>query len=172
MQEAALGLTCREAFTVFSQNETLILQDRVNNLKAEIERWKNMYYRQLQRVEWAGDKFVKHDIVCGCLYGDCEECGNETNECTCLIKTCQCYECDDDMRTWGLDNGFNNSGHWGRALYFDAGNNDENFVNLKDLNGDGNLILRLGYADEVFSPGTENFDFGSSPTDVASPNTT
>jgi len=34
MQSAALGLTCKDAFQVFSQNETLALQGQVKELKA------------------------------------------------------------------------------------------------------------------------------------------
>ena len=39
MQPAALGLTCREALMVFSQNETLALQRRVAELEARLARW-------------------------------------------------------------------------------------------------------------------------------------
>jgi len=38
MQGAALGLTCKDAFQVFSQNETLALQGQVKELKALLAR--------------------------------------------------------------------------------------------------------------------------------------
>mgnify|MGYP000141398138 CR=1 FL=1 len=40
MNSAALGLTCQDAFQIFSQNETLILQKQVNDLTTQILQYK------------------------------------------------------------------------------------------------------------------------------------
>ena len=101
MQPAALGLTCKDAFTVFSQNETLALQKRVSALEEEIKHWKKLYFRQLQRIEWAGDLLQDLKIRCGCNYGDCDECGHPADSCTCMIKMCGCKDCAEDRELWG-----------------------------------------------------------------------
>ena len=43
---SALGLTCREAFTVFSQNETLLLQNDVLRLEKEFTELKARIIRK------------------------------------------------------------------------------------------------------------------------------
>lgn len=108
MNAAALGLTCKEAMFVFSQNETLRLQTRVQQLEKELHVIKKMYLRQLGRIEWASDVMWEHGIRCGCDYGDCDTCGKEQTSCSCQIRTCKCKECKDDEDHWcnvQVDNG-------------------------------------------------------------------
>ena len=93
---SALGLTCREAFTVFSQNETLWLQKEVRRLESEIEihvcdyaSLKDRFIRKQQSNGYAGE---------GCYYGDCAFCERTLDVCQCDWK-CECRECDDDRDT-------------------------------------------------------------------------
>ena len=65
----ALGLTCREAFTVFSQNETLRLQKEVLRLETELADVNNRFYRFKFGHGYAGQ---------GCYYGDCAMCDLST----------------------------------------------------------------------------------------------
>ena len=83
---SALGLTCREAFTVFSQNETLCLQKEVLRLEKELADVNNRFYRFKLRHGYAGQ---------GCYYGDCAVCERNVDECRC-DWTCDCKDCDDD----------------------------------------------------------------------------
>jgi len=56
MQGAALGLTCKDAFQVFSQNETLALQGQVKQLKA-------LLARHRPPIADAGQKLHKADVL-------------------------------------------------------------------------------------------------------------
>ena len=93
MESAALGLTCKEALVVFSQNETLRLQARVQELENEMKVIKKQYLKQLERIEWAADVMCENGIRCGCDYDYCETCDNDPESCTCPIRTCRCEEC-------------------------------------------------------------------------------
>ena len=83
---SALGLTCREAFTVFSQNETLRLQQEVLRLETEFANLKARFIRKNM-----SDGYVAQ----GCFYGLCAFCECETNDC-CCDWMCECNECEDD----------------------------------------------------------------------------
>ena len=91
---SALGLTCREAFTVFSQNETLRLQKEVLRLETELADVNNRFYRFKLGYGYAGQ---------GCYYGDCAMCERHIDEC-CCDWICDCKDCDEDrehMKTKG-----------------------------------------------------------------------
>lgn len=103
MNAAGLGLTCKEALLVFSQNETLKLQARVSELENELSVMKKMYFKQLERIEWAADVMWKHGIRCGCSYGMCDTCDQHEDTCTCRIQTCRCKDCEEDNRDWCND---------------------------------------------------------------------
>ena len=103
MQHAAMGLTCKEAFTVFSQNETLRLQTRVSELEKQLMTIQRQYLKQLERIEWAADVMWKHGIRCGCYRGGCHFCNEPADTCTCQIRNCQCEECKDDMHDDSVD---------------------------------------------------------------------
>lgn len=75
---SALGLTCREAFTVFSQNETLRLQKEVLRLEEALANLKA--------------RFIHNQ---GCYYTDCGFCERGMNNCRC-DWTCQCFACCSD----------------------------------------------------------------------------
>ena len=83
---SALGLTCREAFTVFSQNETLRLQQEVLRLEKVLADVNNRFIRFKLRHGYAGQ---------GCYYGDCAVCERNVDKCRC-DWTCDCKDCDDD----------------------------------------------------------------------------
>ena len=83
---SALGLTCREAFTVFSQNETLRLQQEVLRLEKEFANLKARIIRKNLSDGYAPE---------GCFYGMCAFCECETNDCFCDWM-CECNECRDD----------------------------------------------------------------------------
>jgi len=51
MQGAALGLTCKDAFQVFSQNETLALQAQVKQLKALLAHHRPPITRAADKIE-------------------------------------------------------------------------------------------------------------------------
>jgi len=51
MQGAALGLTCKDAFQVFSQNETLALQAQVKQLKARLAYYSPPITRPQDKIE-------------------------------------------------------------------------------------------------------------------------
>ena len=149
MKLAALGLTCQDAFTVFSQNETLALQKRVSALEEEIKHWKKLYYRQLQRIEWAGDFMQKNEIRCGCNYGYCEECDNDADSCTCMIRMCGCKDCVDDREYWGRANNCPSPVYSDSyELVIDPETYDESHIlgpcecYLTDINGDGTIVSR------------------------------
>lgn len=82
MQPAALGLTCKNAFVIFSQNETLRLQQEIQQLK--------------EQLNWACQVMSDAGIQTGCNYANCTLCGNEPALCTCIIRMCQCHECVED----------------------------------------------------------------------------
>ena len=109
---SALGLTCREAFVVFSQNETLYLQKEVERLQQELANLKQRHARE------SYEKYVKlsnyrgallsygyctqcegTDHICycnqGCHCGNCSVCGRFEPDCHC-DWTCFCSECDED----------------------------------------------------------------------------
>lgn len=90
---SALGLTCREAFTVFSQNETLRLQKEVLRLETELATsvcdYTSLKARFIRKNR--SDGYVDQ----GCSYGMCAFCECETNDCRC-DWVCQCKECEDD----------------------------------------------------------------------------
>ena len=83
---SALGLTCREAFTVFSQNETLRLQQEVLRLETEFANLKARFIRKQQSNGYAGQ---------GCYYGDCAMCERDVSECRC-DWICDCKDCVED----------------------------------------------------------------------------
>ena len=83
---SALGLTCREAFTVFAQNETLRLQNEVLRLEKDFMELKARIIRKN-----LNDGYV-HE---GCFYGMCAFCECESNDCLCDWM-CECHECRDD----------------------------------------------------------------------------
>ena len=90
---SALGLTCREAFTVFSQNESLRLQQEVRRLESEIEihvrdyaSLKDRFIRKQQSNGYAGE---------GCYDGLCAMCERAHDDCHC-DWTCKCFACDND----------------------------------------------------------------------------
>ena len=84
---SALGLTCREAFTVFSQNETLRLQNEVLRLEKIVAELKARIVRKNQDDGYAS---------VGCFYGMCAFCECESNDCLCDWM-CECNECRDDQ---------------------------------------------------------------------------
>ena len=106
---SALGLTCREAFTVFSQNETLWLQKEVRRLEKEIEMHaceytslKHRFIRKQLALGYVGE---------GCYEGQCAWCERCHDDCRC-DWVCDCKECvegrehyrkkgltDDEIRT-------------------------------------------------------------------------
>ena len=110
IRPASLGVTCKDAFVVFSQNETLELQRQLAALEADIAHWKKRHQKQKQRVEWAREMLRKYNIRCRCNYGDCEECFQESNDCTCQIKTCNCFGCGGDGYTSPYDGEFHEDG--------------------------------------------------------------
>ena len=59
IQAAALGMTCQDAFNVFSQNETLRLQSRVYELEARLARYEPVQ-QPLRRFE----NYDHYDRVC------------------------------------------------------------------------------------------------------------
>ena len=152
MKLAALGLTCKDAFTVFSQNETLALQKRVSALEEEIKHWKKLYFRQLQRIEWAGDLLQDLKIRCGCNYGDCDECGNPADSCTCMIRMCACKDCVDDRESWGRANNCLSSVYSdSRELVIDEQTCEDSYIPgpcecyLTDIDGDGTIVSRSDF---------------------------
>ena len=103
MQPSALGLTCHDALSIFSQNETLRLQAEVSELKIKLRElakiWKKKCERQKEKIAWACVALYDADICTGCLWSSCPTCGinaAEVGRCMCLIRTCQCFECRDD----------------------------------------------------------------------------
>ena len=96
MEPAGIGLTCREALAVFSQYETLRLQQRVFELETEMQKIKQNYLTQLERIEWAANVMWQNGIRCGCCRFFCGTCQKTSGACTCLIKTCQCRLCLDE----------------------------------------------------------------------------
>ena len=104
MQSVALGLTCRDAFVVFSQNETLRLQAEIAEQKMKLEKvvkaWKRKCQRQKEQLEWARRKLYDEDIRTGCVHGsDCDDCGifpGDVGVCMCPLSTCRCNRCVSD----------------------------------------------------------------------------
>jgi len=60
MQGAALGLTCKDAFQVFSQNETLALQAQVNELKTLLAHHRPPITRAADKIQ----PRALQDVVC------------------------------------------------------------------------------------------------------------
>lgn len=89
MKPASLGLTCKDALVVFSQNETLRLQGEVRELQAEIQQMR-------EQLEWACNVMHEAGIRTKCWYTDCSECKVDLNDCTCPLATCRCKDCCDD----------------------------------------------------------------------------
>ena len=97
-----LGLTCREAFTVFSQNETLRLQQEVLRLEEEFAKLKVRFIEKQLKIGFVGE---------GCYEGQCAWCEQWHDDCCCDWK-CDCNRCienqdelkkrgwtDDEIRT-------------------------------------------------------------------------
>ena len=106
MQPSALGLTCHDALSIFSQNETLRLQAEVSELKIKLRElakiWKKKCERQKEKIAWARREMYDVDIRTGCLWSDCPACGvyaAEVGKCMCPLRTCLCSECRDDEDT-------------------------------------------------------------------------
>ena len=59
IQTAALGMTCQDAFNVFSQNETLRLQSRVCELEARLAK-----YEPVQKPLRQFVNHIHYDLVC------------------------------------------------------------------------------------------------------------
>ena len=133
---------------MFSQNETLALQKRVSALEEEIKHWKKLYFRQLQRIEWAGDLLQDLKIRCGCNYGDCDECRNPADSCTCMIRMCGCKDCVDDRESWGKHHACPSAVYDdSREFVIDPETGEESYIpifycHLKDINGDGKIVSR------------------------------
>ena len=68
MESAALGLTCKDAFQVFSQNETLRLQAKVQRLQAEAQRQQAEVHRLQKQLVWACNVMGDAGIQIGCNY--------------------------------------------------------------------------------------------------------
>lgn len=91
---SALGLTCREAFTVFSQNETLRLQNEVLRLETELANLKARFIKKQLKLGYVGE---------GCYEGECAWCERCHDGCRC-DWVCDCKECVEgrqDLKTRG-----------------------------------------------------------------------
>lgn len=82
---SALGLTCREAFTVFSQNETLRLAREVLRLKSNVLRLET-------KLASFKARFIHNH---GCYHTECDFCERTCSDCRC-DWTCDCFACCDD----------------------------------------------------------------------------
>ena len=91
---SALGLTCREAFTVFSQNETLRLQNDVLRLETELAHLKARFIKKQIQLGFVGE---------GCYEGQCAWCERWHDDCRCdWVCDCKwCVEGRQDLKTRG-----------------------------------------------------------------------
>lgn len=117
---AKVGLTCREAWTIFAQNETLKLQNEMNELKADMEsevdrlrekcinfyRTKRLLAHEQKKAAVYLSILHANGIVAnnqGCRYSVCETCdrgpmnsvSEEDEYCHC-DWLCNCNSCEED----------------------------------------------------------------------------